>query len=292
MKMNKKSTIAMTGLVAVAIVGGSFAYWNQNSTIDNPFDTSKYGSTVEENFKPEDGEDWQPGIEVNKDVMVVNTGDTDLIVRARLDETWTRKDNPDTAENEAVIYKDSTGTADNTNSYDVYNTNQIDESDGLTAEDGSVVTKNFSSSANWIDGGDGWYYYKVNLPGGETTDKWLDSVELLDNTDMGKMLTTYYVTTDETVTDSTQWFTYTGKMPAYILADGTACDKNDEGAMPVRHNKTETRYNSETEVGYSNSDYNLKVTTQTVQATQEAIDAVFGSNNAFTAPAGTEWAVR
>jgi alternate signal-mediated exported protein len=292
MKFQQKTAAAMIGLLTAAIVGGTYAYWNQTSTIDNPFDTSKYGSTVVEDFKPEDGEKWQPGSEVNKDVAAVNTGDTDLIVRARLDETWTRKDDPGTAANEAVIYKDSTGASTGTSAYDVYSSNQVNAADGLTAADGSVVTKTFSTSANWIAGTDGWYYYKVNLPGGATSDKWLDSVELLNDADMGKMLTTYYVTADETITTSTQWFPYIGTMPAYILADGTPCLKDETGALVVRHNKTETTYNSANELGYSQSDYDLKVTVQTVQPTQEAIDAVFGSGSSFAAPTGTNWTLK
>ncbi|MDD4849239.1 MAG: BsaA family SipW-dependent biofilm matrix protein [Gemmiger sp.] len=281
MKLQKKSTAALAGLMAVAVIGGSFAYWNQTAEINNPFDTSKYGSTVVENFKPEEGEDWQPGIDVNKDVVAVNEGDTDLIVRARLDETWTRK-------GDTAAYKDSKNDP-----FDVYNTNQADATDGLTAADGSVVTKKFDpTTTNWIDGGDGWYYYKANLAGGATTDKWLDSVELLNDADMGKMKTVYYVTTDATVGTATKWFPYTGKMPAYILADGSVANKGDAGALPVMHNKTETSYNTAGEMGYSNSDYNLKVTVQTVQATQEAIDAVFGGGTTFTAPTGTTWTVR
>lgn len=284
MRIKKQTTMAIAGLAAVAIAGGSLAYWNQTSTIDNPFDTSSYGSTVVEDFSPSDGEDWQPGVEVNKDVTAVNTGDTDLIVRVRLDETWTRK-------GETTAYKDSN---DSTSGYDVYVTNQIVADDGLTADDGSVVIKNFATETNWIDGGDGWYYYAINLAGGETSDKWLDSVELLDDADMGKMKTTYYVTTEETVTANTVWYEYdgTGEMPAYLDANGNACDASAQGAAAVRHNKTEVTYNSDSEVGYSNSDYNLKVTVQTVQATQEAIDAVFGDGSAFTAPEGTNWVVK
>jgi len=273
-RMKKGQMIALAGLLVLALIGGVYAYWNQTSSIDNPFDTGRYGSTVREDFSPEDGENWQPGVTVDKVVQAVNTGDVDLIVRARLDEIWTRK-------GETTPYKDSGAT---TGGYNVYATSQADPDDGLTAADGSVVTKGFSSSANWIDGGDGWYYYKVNLEGGQTSDAWLESVTLLHNADMGRMETRKYVSVTDHPDESTWvWVEYTGTMPAYI------------GTDKVLHNKTETTYvqsgGSEL-LGYSHSDYTLTVTVQTVQATQAALDAVFGGGSAFTHPTGTTWDVK
>lgn len=276
MKTKKRNIVLACALLAVVLVVGTFAYWNQTSSIDNPFDTGKYGSTVVEDFKPEDGEKWQPGVEINKDVVAVNTGDQDLIVRVKLDETWTRKGETD-------AYK--TNTFDG----DVYTVSQDNATDGLTAKDKSIVTKNFSTSTKWIDGEDGWFYYQTNLAGGATTDKWLDSVELLNDADMGKMQTTYYVTADETISATTKWYPYTGTMPAYIDADGAACAEDATGAQAVCHNKTETTYAAADALGYSDSNYVLTVTVQTVQATQEAIDAVFGAGAAFTAPDTTTW---
>lgn len=278
--MKKRNVIAICALLIVTIVAGTFAYWNQTSTIDNPFDTGKYGTTLTEDFEPSEGEDWQPGVDVNKDTYVVNTGDQDLIVRIKLDEKWTYKGAEE-------AYKTNTAA-----SYDVYNVYQESETDGLTENDKTVVEKKFSDSANWIDGGDGWFYYAVNLAGGETSDKWLDSVELIDNADMGAMQIKYYFTTDESVTDATVWYEYTGKMPSYADADGNPCEKDDAGAMKVRHNKTENSYVSDSVLGYSKSDYVLTVTTQTVQATQEALDAVFGNSSEFTAPTGTTWILK
>lgn len=283
--MKKKGRcIALAG--SLVLVGASFAYWNQTSTIDNPFDTGKYGATISEDFKPSEGENWQPGVEVNKDVVVDNEGDQDIIVRVRLDETWTRK-------NESDPYKDSKNDP-----FDVYQTSQSVADDGLTTDDGSVVTKTLSSSTNWIDGGDGWYYYKENLAGGTSTDKWLDSVELLDETDMGKLQTVYYVTaSDDANPKDWVWYSYTAdQMPSYIDASGAPCFKDDAGAQMVLHNKTETGYvkdgNNIPLMGYGDSDYVLTITSQTVQATQEAIDEVFNGGSAFTAPTGTNWSVK
>ena len=87
--MNKK-VVGALGLAAVALVGGTFAYFTQTSTIDNPFDTAKYGTVVVEDFKPEDGEDWTPGAQVNKDLYVDNTGDRPVVVRVKFEDIWSR----------------------------------------------------------------------------------------------------------------------------------------------------------------------------------------------------------
>ena len=40
--MKNKKLKAIAGLVAVAVIGGSLAYFNQTMTVENPFDTNKY----------------------------------------------------------------------------------------------------------------------------------------------------------------------------------------------------------------------------------------------------------
>lgn len=274
--------IVLMGLVILAIVGGVFAYWTQTSSIDNPFDTGRYGSTIREDFIPADGENWQPGVTVDKSVKAVNTGDTDLIVRVRLDEMWTYKDG-------STPYKNS--NAASPDGYDVYSASQADTTDGLTTADGSVVTKTFSSSANWIDGGDGWYYYKINLAGGATSDEWLQSVTLLVDTDMGKIVTKKYVSVStDNDEDNWIWVEYIGQMPKYIDASGNPCNAQATDAQMVLHNKTEISYVTG-QLGYSQSDYILTVTVQTVQATNEAVNAVFGGSP-FVPPTGTSWVLK
>ena len=76
--MNKK-IVGVVGLASVALVGGTFAYFTQTSTIDNPFNTARYRTVVTEDFNPEDGDKWEPGAKVNKDLYVQNTGDRDVV---------------------------------------------------------------------------------------------------------------------------------------------------------------------------------------------------------------------
>ncbi|MCL1895353.1 MAG: BsaA family SipW-dependent biofilm matrix protein [Clostridiales bacterium] len=265
----KGRLIALAGFLALAVLGGTYAYWSQTSQVDNPFDTGQYGSTIREDFSPADGENWQPGVTVDKAVKAVNTGDVDLIVRARLDEKWVYK-------GQSAPYKDSAAAV---GGYNVYATSQNNATDGLTALDGSVVTKTFSSSTKWIPGGDGWYYYTVNLKGGESSEAWLSAVTLLSDADMGDIVTKKYVSVSADANEASWvWVEYTGDMPKYI------------GADKVLHNKTETSYASG-RMGYSQSDYTLTVTVQTVQATAEAVNDAFGGGSAF-ALAGTSWTLK
>lgn len=288
-KQKRSKVVAALALVVVVVFGGTFAYWSQTSSVENPFDTGKFsGFLLREDFIPEEGVNWQPGVEVNKDVEARNEGDTPLIIRAKLDETWTRK--ASATADAGQTYRDSDSTTDG---YDVYTTSQISATDGEVAGDESVVEKNFSGSANWIKGTDGWYYYKVTVAAGEKTDKWLDSVTLLSDADMGKFETKHYVSASDDANESLwTWFEYTGTMPTYIDASGAAVGKDAPGAKQVLHNKIDTGYaqsGGKDLLGYSQSDYKLTVTTQAVQATQDGLDAEFGGGSTFTAPAGTTW---
>lgn len=286
MKNRKTSIIALVALLVVALVGSTVAYWTQTSTIDNPFETGKqYGSTIVEKFTPKDGEDWLPGVEVEKKVSVSNDGDTDILVRAKLTETWKYK-----GENNFYINLDGKAP------YTVQQAGgDAGKTDGKTAGDNSVVVKNIATNGKWTTAGaDGWCYYTVNLKKGEATENWLESVMLSKDTDMGAPMTTFYVAVDA---NGEEWYTLAGdldKAPKYVTINGgvaTAADKNEQGARPVTYGKHEIKIDPSAK-GYSDSEYVLTVTVQTVQATQEAVDATFGGGSTFTAPQGCNWKLR
>lgn len=265
MRKNKKIA-GVAGLAAIMVIGGTFAYFNQTMTVTNPFDTGKYDTNVTEDFKPEDGDNWEPGAEVNKDVTVKNTGDYDVLVRVKLTEKWANKTTGNTvAENTTGLKGDAS---------------QADAKDGLTTGDYSVVEKTLNA-ANWVysdpeNGGDGYWYYKTNLAAGTDTGKFLDAVKLLEDADMGKYTVTNYYTeaidkpgegaigTDAT----TQWVAYTGNVPK-TAKHSMAVTKQDPNAP-----------------GYGNADYTLTITAQTVQATDAAMKDAF---KLTAAPAGCTW---
>ena len=258
----KRLIPAVAAMVAVAIIAGSLAYWNQTHTIENPFETGgKFGSTVIEDFTPRD--EWQPGAKVTKAVRVENTGEQDIIVRVKMDEKWIRKE-------ETIPYKEFKAEPNG----DVYKIGQANSVDGLTAADNSVVIKHLKANSNWVDGGDGWYYYNTNLKKKTSTDNWLESVELLNDLDVGAYEVLHFVTADEEVNENTTWVAYNPaieEMPKVV-----------NGNEPVLHSKAEVVYKKDVDdndlIGYLNSNYTLTITTQTVQATQEAVLVTFGIN--------------
>ena len=89
--MRKKHIAALAGIAAVFAVGGSLAYFNQNLEAVNVLNVGKFDTEVVEIFNPEEGENWQPGVTVNKQYSVKNSGSIDSLVRVKLQETWTRK---------------------------------------------------------------------------------------------------------------------------------------------------------------------------------------------------------
>lgn len=260
MKKNKKMA-GMIGLAVIMVVGGTFAYFNQTMSVTNPFDTGKYDTTLTEDFNPGDGDNWEPGAEVNKDVTIKNTGDYDVLVRVKFSEKWVNKDT-----------KAQIKSLDNLQE----GTYQESATDGLVANDGSVVEKTLNK-ANWVyNSADGYWYYKTNLAAGTDTGKFLDAVTLLENADMGKYTVKNYYTSaetkpaeDEIGTDpATQWVEYTGNVP--------------ENA---RHSMAVTKQDPDAS-GYANADYTLTITAQTVQATEAAMKDAFS----LTAqPDGCAW---
>lgn len=260
--MRNKKTIAIAGITAIMVIGGTWAYFSQSSTINNPFSTGKYGNIVVEDFKPEDGEDWQPGATVNKDIEVQNTGDYDLLVRVKFDENWYDKD---TTNPRKTLEGMNVGTY------------QESATDGEVTNDASVVSKTLANEDKWVYK-EGYWYYKTNLTKGTSTDKFLDSVTLLEDADMGKYeVKTYYTTADTAPdasvpenfgTDATEagskWISYTGNVPSEAK-HSIAITEQEAG-----------------KAGYSNADYVLTITVETVQATEDAVKGVFGLTSAPT----------
>lgn len=172
--MNKKSKVAVAGVAAVALVGGTLAYWSSSSTINNPFSTNSYGGETTEEFNPADGGNWEPGSKVDKKVGVTNTGDYPIYVRMKFTETWS---------NLQSDVKEKANDAVNTMMLE-----QADSTDGKVLADKSVVEKKLVENWDslWTKSDDGWYYFDDELNPNESTDNLLESVTLSDTTDMGK----------------------------------------------------------------------------------------------------------
>lgn len=290
MKVNKKAA-AVAGLGALALVGGSFAYYFESGSLDNPLSTGKYNTQLVEDFTPPT-EDMKPGVNWDKVVGAQNTGDYPVLVRIKMDEQWVRK-------GEADAYKELHSIAD----YDKFNTvektvgaypsmtvtaDQVDDNDGATpADDKTVVYKNILKNGDWVDGGDGYWYWNGVLEkkgsGKDKTTALMDGLVMATNIDLGDYNTSeYYVIVDGDVetppADDAGW----------IVFDKTKLkDDNKDGLVDVRDiaipegkklfRKSESELNTDAP-GYADSNYTLTITSEFVQATKDAVAEHWGAD--------------
>lgn len=190
--MKYEKLYGLAGLAAVAVIGGTLAYYSASQEFHNPFETSNFSTYAYENFSVKNGSGWSPGLTVDKQVYAVNNGDGNVWVRVRLDETWTRGDGDTKKSIHDVI-----GSEDEKfNPEDTKTGYQASRTDGLTETDpGSVVYKKM---VNVLDSGDdpktradswyflnGYYYYTSALEKDQSTVLLLDGVTLCNDTDMG-----------------------------------------------------------------------------------------------------------
>lgn len=285
MKVNKK-VAAVAGLGALALVGGSFAYYFESGSLDNPLSTGKYNTQLVEDFTPPT-EDMKPGVNWDKVVGAQNTGDYPVLVRIKMEEKWVRKGAADaykelhsiedyakfnTVKEKVGAYSSMTVTAD-----------QVNDKDGLTpVDDKTVVFKNILTNGDWVDGGDGyWYWNGVLEKKGSDKDKTtalMDGLVMATNIDLGDYNTSeYYVILNDgqTPDDNTTW-----------TDAATITDANGDGVVDVRDiaipegkklfRKSESELNTDAP-GYADSNYTLTITSEFVQATEDAVVEHWGA---------------
>lgn len=289
MKLNKK-TGALAGLAALAVVGGTWAYFSQTAAITNPFNTGAYNTSIVEHFNPADGDNWVPGAEVDKVVSAKNTGTAPVLVRVRMDEAWSRDGK------EAFIAFD-TGNGDMKpftsaviDGNGVITAVQTDDTDGTTAGDESVVYKLLDAD-KWEAGDDGYWYYKGVLGAGAVTEPLMTKVALANNTDMGKYIQAkgYYIMT-RAEAEAAGALDAENKIKAdfdienYLMEtdgkDWAEAGNDDELKALGEKAKEDGNYffiHSENTLdpdamGYARADYNLTITTEFIQATQDAAE--------------------
>ena len=259
----KRKIAALGGLAALAAVGGTWAYFNQTAAITNPFHTEGgYETSVIEHFNPADGQEWKPGVTVDKDVIASNTGDADVLVRVKMQEEWNRQ-----VEGHLEllnVFDSSQG--------EFLSPYQKDSEDGTVEGDKTVVEKEINNT-DWTLGEDGYWYYKTRLAAHKDSESLLKSVTLLDDLDMGKYEDTFaYCTTadkDDDLTDVT--WTEVANEEALIEAGEQA--KADGLAFHVKKGRSL----DETAMGYADANYGLTRTIEFVQPTEDAVVDAWGA---------------
>lgn len=312
--MNKK-LIAGAGLAALALVGGTFAYFNESLTIDNPLNTGKYDAVLYEDFTPP-ADDMNPGTHWDKAVGAQNTGDYPVLVRVKMDETWTRKGtggetyktlNSDSGTGvtndlfrDAENYKDGVFTASQYSVED-HDISEKGDTDGIVpdgntgAVDHTVIYKNIldnkaSADSKWIDGGDGYWYWNGVLNEDDKTDLLLNGLVMATNIDLGDYdpIEYYHIakegetTPDNNPTDANYWEKANYASEKDLNNDGVVNFSDIAarlGADVKLFRKSESVINPNA-LGYSDSIYSLKITSEFVQATQDAVAASWGKSGA------------
>lgn len=189
---NKKSLGGILLLALTVGVAGSLAYFSQELTKTNEFKTAKYDTTIEEEFTPPT--DWLPGVEVNKDVTVKNSGNVDVVVKATLTESWTRGD-----ETLSNTFTDENGLTQNAALLALPNVVKYTDDIELAAQAGK-----------WVEY-EGTYYYMGAIKGGNSSALLLDNVTLNPLLDVTDKSVTTVVTTDENGTKKEITTTEKGK---------------------------------------------------------------------------------
>ncbi|MBR5805812.1 MAG: SipW-dependent-type signal peptide-containing protein [Oscillospiraceae bacterium] len=84
--MNRKKLVALIMVLALAftsLVGGTLAYFMDDDEEANVFTMGNVEIDLQENFDP-DNANLQPGVNINKDVWVQNTGSNEAYVRVHI----------------------------------------------------------------------------------------------------------------------------------------------------------------------------------------------------------------
>lgn len=81
----------LTGLIALWCIGSVFAYWTQELWTHNEFQTARYDTELKEKFVSPDN--WLPGEEIEKDIWVTNQGSVSVFSKIVLHQEWIREEN-------------------------------------------------------------------------------------------------------------------------------------------------------------------------------------------------------
>lgn len=258
--IKKYGVRGLAGLLAVAMITGTVAYWTQTQQAVNEFKTGKYSTELVETFEPPS--DWLPGQATNKDVTVQNDGTVPVFVRVEISQQWIRRENVYDAEGKVILPEKGdpfSNTFAGTNGEEYAALLQWSD-DVVLLSSGQTTTPSLSlglptvstvaqAKGKWLltsetpneDGKLVFYYIDV-LEQDKTTPLLLDGVRMNPNI-QGSTLS------ESTVWDADRqvWVTTTTQNPTH---------------------------------DYQNAHCTVTVAMSTVQATQAAVEELFGSDKA------------
>ena len=250
--MKKKAALGLAGIAAVAVIGGTWAYWSQDLTATNEFETGKFDSDIVEQFTPPAVGEWLPGVTTEKNVKVTNNGDVDMALVAEITQEWNREGKslpirfaaPDPSpitrgyENAAVI-----NWGENTAMHDITAIDSVAEEAremGITASVSSLGDSEAKDKWVLVDVSDDYSklicVYNGIVPAGEETPELLNSVTL------------------------------NSKIESWVSEKNYFYDENGEQQVEEK---------GWMEVNYEDAQYTMDIHVNTVQATGDAIREIF-----------------
>ena len=251
-EMKKKAALGLAGIAAVAVIGGTWAYWSQDLTATNEFETGKFDSDIVEQFTPPAVGEWLPGVTTEKNVKVTNSGDVDMALVAEITQEWNREGEslpirfaaPDPSpitrgyENAAVI-----NWGENTAMHDITAIDSVAEEAremGITASVSSLGDSEAKDKWVLVDVSDDYskllFVYNGIVPAGEETPELLNSVTL------------------------------NSKIESWVSEKNYFYDENGEQQVEEK---------GWMEVNYEDAQYTMDIHVNTVQATGDAIREIF-----------------
>ncbi len=250
--MKKKAALGLAGIAAVAVIGGTWAYWSQDLTATNEFETGKFDSDIVEQFTPPAVGEWLPGVTTEKNVKVTNSGDVDMALVAEITQEWNRDGEslsirfaaPDPSpitrgyENAAVI-----NWGKDTAMHDITAMDSVAgkaKEMGITATVSSLEDSEAKDKGVFVDVSDDYskltFVYNGIVPAGEETPELLNSVTL------------------------------NSKIESYVSEKNYSYDENGE---------LQVETNGWMEENYEDAQYTMDIHVNTVQATGDAIREIF-----------------
>lgn len=269
MKKGRYKIFGLAALASVMLIGGTWAAWTQEEKARNEFMLGEYDTKLEEIFTPP--ENWVPGQEQEKVVKVTNPGDVPVMTKVVISQDWIRRETVyaatlseagdvlevpvSPAEGEAfpLTFVGQDGIEEyaaipkfNRNSVVLWeNGKSSKDSLGLGLE---IVNNVDAAGGKWIlmneepdANGEYTLYYVGIVDAKKETPTFLESVTLNPKL-------------ESTVTEKSS--------VRERLKDGTVKDVTLEQVNPI--------------YGYDSATYTMNISAVTVQATQSAVEEIFG----------------
>lgn len=283
-KKSKYMIAGLAALMAVSMTGGTWAAWTQTLLAKNEFMTAKYSTHLKEDFPeyPDVPETWLPGEERKKEVWVENDSTIPVIAKITMNQYWVRREDVmKLVQSEAGTepYEEVVARAGETLPL-IFNGDQGQEYAAILNfnKDAVVVLADSRASEPGL---------RLDIPEVSSVDdpaargKWL---LLTETPDYNGNYTFYYmdmIQPGERTPDLLESVRLNPQLENTVTGSYIHYETDENG----NYKKVVTQYEN-SKLAYDSSHFELSVTMETVQATQDAVNPNNGQINASTGNPG------